>query len=211
MVHNYIFVGPQGSGKGTQAKIVAEKFNLCHISTGDLLRNLSGSMKEKVDEYMNSGQLVPDCIVLNILKQKLDSNNCENGFILDGFPRNIGQANELDKIVKIDAMFSIEVSNEEVVRRINGRRFCSKCTTNYNIYVQEIKPKKEGVCDKCGGKLLKRDDDNEEAIKKRLEIYFKDTQPLLRHYNTIRINGEQTIEKVNEDIMKAIKMLGFFR
>jgi adenylate kinase len=208
---NYIFTGPQGSGKGTQAKIVSEHFDLCHISTGDLLRKLNSELKEEVDKYMNSGRLVPDKFVLDLIKQKLNEKECENGFILDGFPRNLSQANELDKIVKIDAMFSIEVSNEEVIKRIIGRRFCQKCNIDYNMNVEEIKPKNGEICDKCSEKLFKRDDDNEEAVKKRLEIYFKDTQPLLRHYNTIRINGEQSIEKVNEDIMKAIKILNFFK
>ncbi|MFA5993304.1 MAG: nucleoside monophosphate kinase [Candidatus Pacearchaeota archaeon] len=210
MTSNYIFVGPQGSGKGTQAKIIATKYNLCHISTGDLLRNAQGELKEKADEYMLSGKLVPDEIVLSLLKEKLQSSGCENGFILDGFPRNITQAEQLDKITKIDAVFNIVISDDEAIKRLEGRRNCPSCGANYNI-VTAPKPNVDNICDICQSKLVKREDDNEQAIKNRLEIYHKETSPILKHYNTIPVNGEQDIDKVTEDILKAIKMLNFFK
>ena len=206
---NYIFFGLQGSGKGTQAKIIAEKFGLCHISTGDLLRNAGGELREKADEYMNAGKLVPDEIVLELLQEKLKSSECEKGFILDGYPRNLAQSEELDKIVKIDNAFNIIISDDEAVRRLSSRISCVKCGTVFNLITNP--PKEEMKCDKCGGELIRRADDVEEAIRKRLEIYHQETKILLKKYSTIPVNGEQLIEKVTEDIMKAIKMLNFFK
>ena len=207
---NYLFIGPQGSGKGTQAKIVAEKLGIAHISSGDLLRGAEGELKEEVDSYMLAGKLVPDELMIRILRERLEKEDCLKGFILDGFPRNIEQARELDKIIKIDNAFNIEISDEEALKRISGRFSCEKCKEGYNI-VTEPKPKVNGICDKCGGKLVQRADDNEKAIIQRIKIYREETAPLLKIYNTLKVNGEQSIEKVNEDILKAIKMLNMFR
>lgn len=204
---NLIFIGPQGSGKGTQAKLIADKFGFAHISTGDLLRNLSGELKKEADVYMNSGKLVPDEFIIKILKERLEKADCVSGAILDGFPRNMNQAVELDKIIKITSAINIEISDEEAIKRISGRFSCSKCGEGYNIYT-EPKPKNKGICDKCSGELIQRKDDNPEAVKKRLEIYHLETSVILKHYNTIKINGEQDIELVNKDIQKAI---GFLR
>lgn len=209
MTMNYIFFGPQGSGKGTQAKIIAERLGLCHISTGDLLRNATGELRAKADEYMNAGKLVPDEIVIGLLAEKLKSPECEKGFILDGFPRNLAQSEELDKIVKIDNAFNIKISDDESVKRLSSRISCKSCGTVFNLITNP--PKEEMKCDKCGGELVRRADDTEEAIRKRLEIYHEETAILLKKYSTIPVNGEQPIEKVDEDIMKAIKMLNFFK
>lgn len=196
-----IFLGPQGSGKGTQAKIIASKFGLEHISTGDLLRNSEGELKKEVEEYMNSGKLVPDELMIRILNEKLSSLG-DKGFILDGFPRNLAQAKELDKITKIDKIIEIDISNEEAVDRIVNRLSCSQCGTVFNLKTNP--PKSEDFCDFCNSPLIKRTDDNEEAIKKRLEIYHSETKELTSHYPTIKINGEQPIEKVSEEIIKIL-------
>lgn len=206
-----VFFGIQGSGKGTQAKIIADKYKLCHISTGDLLRDSKGKLKQEADRYIHEGSLVPDDIILRMLKTRLKKKDCERGFILDGFPRNIEQARELDKTIKIDNAFNIEISDEEARRRMKGRWNCPKCGTAYNT-VTEPQPKQAGICDKDGEKLVQRKDDvSDEAINKRLDIYHGGTEPVLKFYNTIKVNGEQTIEKVNEDLEKAIKMLTMFR
>ena len=206
---NLIFVGPQGSGKGTQAKLIAEKFGFVHISTGDLLRNLQGELRKEAESYMQSGKLVPDEFIIKILKQRLEKPDCQKGVILDGFPRNINQAHELDKITKIRAAINIDISDEEAVKRISGRFSCSKCGEGYNIYT-EPKPKVNGICDKCSGKLEQRKDDNPEAVKIRLKTYHEETTPILKHYNTVKINGNQGIDKVKQDIEKAIGFLRMF-
>lgn len=211
MVLKLVFFGIQGSGKGTQAKIIAAKHRLCHISTGDLFRGASGEFKKEIDSHINFGKLVPDELTLKMLKKRLEEKDCENGFILDGFPRNIEQARELDKIIKIDNAFNIEISDEEARKRMKGRWNCKKCGIAYNI-ATEPKPKQEGICDKCSEKLVQRNDDvSDEAISKRLEIYHTETRPVLKFYNTIKINGEQPIGLVTLDIEKAIKMIMMFR
>ena len=199
-----VFVGPQGSGKGTQAKIVANKLGLCHISTGDLLRDLKGKLKEEVDSYTLYGRLVPDELVIRVLKEKLfRDDDCKKGFILDGFPRNLNQAEALNKIINIDKILEISISDNESVRRICGRRNCKNCGAIYNIN-SSPKPIKEGKCDKCGGELFQRADDNENALKKRLLIYHQETEPILNKYTSVKINGEQSIKKVSEDILKKL-------
>ncbi len=199
-----LFIGLQGSGKGTQAKIISEKLKIPHISTGELLRNAKGSLKEQVDFYMHSGKLIPDKLMLRILEERLKQPDCRKGFILDGFPRNLEQAEELDKIVKIDKVIEIFISDKEAVKRLSGRRNCKKCGTAYNILTQP-RPKEKGICDKCRLPLYQREDDKEEAIKARLETYHKETEQVLKHYKSEKINGEQSIEKVAEDILKILK------
>lgn len=206
---NILFAGPQGSGKGTQAKIIAEKLKIPHVSSGDLLRNAPAELKEEVDSYINRGHLVPDELMLKILNKRIAEGDCKNGFILDGFPRNLAQAGELDKIVKIENVFNIDISDAEAVKRLTGRLNCKKCGAIYNSLTSP--PKKNKICDKCGAELFQRADDKEDAIRKRLEVYHQETKPLLKHYNTVKINGEQSIEKVTEDIQKAIKFLAMFR
>ena len=204
---NFIFMGIQGSGKGTVAKIMSEKFGLYHLSTGDLLRGASGELRKEIDEYMALGKLVPDELMLKVLKEKLEQPECAKGVILDGFPRNIEQAKELDKIMKVTNVINIEISDEIAIRRMNGRWNCKKCGIIYNVFT-EPKPKKEGVCDVCGLELHQRGDDiDNEAIKKRLDTYKQETMPVLKYYNSVRVNGEQSIENEARDVEKAIRML----
>ncbi len=197
-----IFIGPQGSGKGTQAKRVADRFGLCHISSGDLLRGVRGNLKSEVDSFMSKGELVPDELIVKILKEKLDEGNCDKGFILDGFPRTVNQAEELKKITEIDKVVEIFISDEEASRRICARRTCIKCGAIFNT--NSLRPKIEGICDKCGGRLITREDDSEEALRERLKVYHKETEKVLEMYDVIRIDGEQDIEKVFEDIIEGI-------
>ncbi len=202
-----IFIGPQGSGKGTQAKILSEKLNIPHISTGDLLRDAQEELKEKLHEYMNSGQLVPDELIAKILKKRLEEQDTKEGFILDGFPRNINQTELLKPITEIDKVIEITLSDEEAVKRISGRITCKECKAGYNTLTAP-KPQQPNICDKCQGKLIRRNDDTEEAVKKRLEIYHQETEPILEEYKeqSLKINGEQAIEKIAENIDQALKI-----
>ena len=198
-----VFIGPQGSGKGTQAKIISEKIGFPHISTGDLLRNIKGDLKQEVDSYINKGNLLPDELMLKILKETINSPYCEAGFILDGYPRNLEQAKELEKIKKIDKFIEISISDEEAIKRISGRRNCKQCGKIYNINTAP-KPEQENTCDTCKIPLTQREDDTEEAVKKRLEIYHKETEPILKEYSSIKINGDQNIKEVTQDILEKL-------
>jgi len=197
-----IFVGPQGSGKGTQAKKVADKFGFCHISTGDLLRGVGGDLKFEVDRVMGEGKLVGDDLIVKILKEKLESDECEKGFILDGFPRNVAQAEMLKEITVIDKVIEISISDKESVKRVCGRRNCSKCGEIFNVYFKE--PVVEGVCDSCGGELLQRADDNEEALRERLKVYHEETESILKMYDFVRVDGSSGIEEVFADIVSGL-------
>ena len=200
-----IFIGKQGCGKGTQAKFISEKFNLCHISTGDLLRAAEGEIKQEINKHIHNGTLVPDTIVLELLKQKLETPECEMGFILDGFPRNLGQAELLQNTTQIDKVLEIFISDKEALNRLIYRINCKKCGAIFNTKTNP--PKQEGICDNCGTELFQRQDDTEESIKIRLEIYEKDTKPLLEFYKDkiIQINGEQPINQVEKDILKFLE------
>ena len=201
---NLIFIGMQASGKGTQAKIISEKLGLVHISTGDLLRGAEGELKQEVDKYVQNGLLVPDELMLRILKERLSQEDAKKGFILDGFPRNISQARELKKLVNIDKVIEIAISNEEEIERLLGRVNCPKCGALYNV-ITAPKPMKEGICDKCGSELYKRQDDNEESIRKRLEIYHNETEPILNEYPFIKVDGSKSIEEVSEGILEELE------
>lgn len=205
---NLIFVGVQGSGKGTQAKLIAETTGLCHISTGDLLRSATGELKEKVDSAMNSGELVSDSLMLEILKKRIKENDCEKGIILDGFPRNIEQAKLLDGEIDIDYVIEIKISDEEALKRLSGRINCKKCGAGFNLYTAP-KPNNPEKCDFCEGKLIQRKDDNPEAIKKRIETYHKETEPILEYYKDklIVIDGEKGIEEIKDDILKSLSLV----
>ncbi len=198
-----IFVGPQGSGKGTQAKRIAKRFGFCHISSGDLLREVTGDLKLEVDKFMNKGDLVPDELIVRILKERLKKVDCKKGFILDGFPRNVSQVKELAKITDIDKVVEISISDEESIKRISGRRNCVKCGAIFNVN-SSPRPKVEGVCDKCGGELVQRTDDNEKALKERLKVYHKETERILKMYKFMRVNGNNSIEKVEADIVEGV-------
>ena len=197
-----LLIGPQASGKGTQAKLLAGRLGVPHISTGDLLRNATGKLREDIDSYIVQGNLYPDEKMLVVLKKRFKETDCEGGYILDGFPRNLKQAEMLDRITRIDRVFEIHISDNEAVQRISGRRHCEECKKDYNL--QTMPPRNPKKCDECGGKLARRDDDTPEAARRRLEIYHRDTEPILAHYKHVRINGEQNVEKVLTDILQNL-------
>ncbi|MFH0869523.1 MAG: adenylate kinase [archaeon] len=207
---NIVILGVQASGKGTQAELLSKKLAVPHISTGDMFREMATSdspLGKKLKEFMNSGQLVPDSIVNDILAERFKRPDVVNGFVLDGYPRTIAQADLLEKQKKIGRSILVDIGDEEAVRRITSRRICSQCKASFNtIY---IKPKKEGICDKCGGKLVMREDDRPEAARKRLNDYHHLTEPVIKFYENkgvlLRINGEQPIEKVFNDIVEKMR------
>ncbi len=201
-----ILLGAQGCGKGTQAAKVSAKYNIPHISTGDIFRE---NMKNQTElgklaqDYMNKGQLVPDEVTNNMVADRLKK---EDGFILDGYPRNLEQAEALAGMTTLDYALDIEISDEEAVKRISGRRTCDDCGAVYHTFYK--KPETEGICDKCQGELKQREDDNEETVQKRLAIYHEKTKPLIDYYKNkdklIEINGEQPIADVFIDVDKAL-------
>lgn len=188
MLKNIILMGPPGAGKGTLAKQLKSSFDLVHISTGDMFReNIKGGTELGLlaKSYIDKGDLVPDQVTIDMLKDRLAKKDCEKGFLLDGFPRTLPQAEALEKLSKeinrpIDVVVNLDCNNEELIRRISGRRVCKNCGAPYHIVT--MKPKVEGVCDLCGGPLYQRADDNEEALKVRLDHYVHDTKPLLEFY-----------------------------
>jgi len=210
-----ILLGAPGSGKGTQAQKLIEKFGIPQISTGDLFRSAVKNQTElgkKAKEFMDKGALVPDEIVIGMVEERLSQPDTKNGFILDGFPRTIPQAQALEKMLarlnmKIDAVVEIDVPDDEVIKRIAGRRTCRNCQAMYHI--ETLKPKVPGKCDKCGGELYQRDDDKEEVIKSRLKVYHSQTAPLVEFYgkkNLVKkISGMGTIDEIFGKIVKALR------
>ena len=179
-----MFIGAPGAGKGTQAEVVSERYQIPAISTGALLREAKAKGTElgkKAKSYIDCGNLVPDDVVIGIIKERLAADDCSNGFILDGFPRTVAQAIALDEMgIKMDGVINIEVADEVIIRRLGGRRLCSKCGSSYHV---DYKPTAvAGVCDKCQGELVTRADDKPEVIKSRLEIYHEQTEPLKDFY-----------------------------
>ncbi|AKB12899.1 MAG: adenylate kinase [Methanosarcina thermophila] len=210
---NIIIFGPPGAGKGTQAKKMVDFYGIPQISTGDILR---ANVREGTElglaakEYMDKGELVPDEVLIGIIKNRLKEKDCEKGFILDGYPRTIPQADALatilDEINKpIDVVLNLEVPDEELVERVSGRLMCGNCGASYHRTFNP--PRKEGICDVCGGELFQRDDDKEEAVKNRLTVYKRQTQPLIDYYAKksllVSLDGTKGIDEVFEDI-KAI-------
>ncbi len=200
---NIILLGPPGCGKGTQAKKISEKYSLSHLSTGDILRKAVAEKTElglKAKEYMDKGKLGPDALVLELIKPSLSDD-----IILDGFPRNLNQAVMLKKIFRIDAVLSIGVDFNVLVKRLTGRRSC-RCGAVYHI--EYNLPKKEGVCDKCNSKLYQRDDDKEEVVVERIETYKKETKPLIDYYKKQRIlktvDGNLSIHDVFDEICRIL-------
>jgi len=206
---NIILFGPQGSGKGTQAKLSSEKYSIPHISTGDIFReNIKNKTElgQKVEKLINEGNLVPDEITNEIVKNRLKKDDCKNGFILDGFPRNIKQAEFLDTFTNIDLALEIWISDEEAIKRIGLRRTCPKCGAIYHL--THIVPKKEGLCDKCGTSLIIREDDKEESIKKRLITYHNETEKLIEYYQkkkvAQKVDGTGSVQEVNDRVSEII-------
>ena len=205
-----ILLGAPGAGKGTQAEIISEKYNIPTISTGNIIRAALKNGTEmglKAKAYIDSGRLVPDDVVIGIIKERLADADCQNGFILDGFPRTIPQAQALDQMgIKIDAALSIEVSDREIVKRMSGRRVCEKCGASYHIEFK--KPTKDGVCDTCGGALVIRKDDEPDTVLDRLDIYHKQTEPLKSYYDTqgklITVQGQPKVEDTTKLVLAAL-------
>ncbi|MDO8741443.1 MAG: adenylate kinase [Candidatus Woesearchaeota archaeon] len=200
-----ILLGPPGIGKGTIAKMISSKYSIPQVSTGDLLRtNIAKgtSLGKEAKKYMDAGKLVPDNLVIDVLADRLNKTDCKNGFILDGFPRTIPQAEALDKIAKIDVVINFEASEKTIIKRLGGRRTCSKC--GHIFHIENIPPKKENVCDKCGGKLYLRDDDKPEVIKQRLKTYNELTAPLIAYYSAKDLLEEINAEKTPEEIFESV-------
>ncbi|HCP14354.1 MAG TPA: adenylate kinase [Peptococcaceae bacterium] len=210
-----LLMGPPGAGKGTQAVVLAEKLGIPHISTGDMFRK---AVKEQTPlgveakRYMDSGQLVPDEVTIGIVRERLAEEDCVNGFLLDGFPRTVFQAEALEDILtklgtKLDLALNIDVDSEALIGRITGRRMCRNCGKPYHVTFSPSKVADK--CDACGGELYQRDDDKEETVRKRLEVYSAQTLPLLDFYKSkgivVSVDGNQPMQKVTEDIMAAIK------
>lgn len=210
-----VLLGAPGAGKGTQAKKLTEKYTVPQISTGDILRKAVADgtpLGKEAKSYMDKGELVPDSVVIGLVKERIVCDDCKNGYILDGFPRNTSQAEVLDKVLAdmkapLDTALSVDVEKNDLMKRLTGRRTCKGCQQMYNIHFSP--PKKEGVCDKCGGELYQRDDDKEETIKNRLDIYEKSTAPLIDYYSKKGIlksvKGEGSIEDIFNNICSILQ------
>ena len=215
---NIILVGAPGSGKGTQAKRLAQKFSIPHISTGDIFREEISKGSEtglKVQEYVKSGRLVPDELVVEIVSGRLVKPDCQKGFLLDGFPRTVGQAEALDAQLsaskkQLDKVVFIDVPAADIIERLSTRRTCDKCGKIYNLIYQP--PKVEGVCDADGGKLFQREDDREETINKRLSVFNDLTEPLIAYYRgagvLAAVKGQKELDLTNRAVDSALDGLG---
>ena len=214
---NLVLMGLPGVGKGTQAEKIVEKYGIPHISTGDMFR---AAIKEgtplglKAKEYMDSGNLVPDEVTIGIVRERLGKDDCEKGFLLDGFPRTVAQADALETILsdlgkKLNYVINIAVEEDQLMQRLTGRRVCRNCGATYHAVFNP--PKEEGVCDKCGGELYQRDDDKEETVRTRLEVNKQQQQPLLTFYEgkgyLKTIDGNRDINEVFEDVDQLLKGL----
>lgn len=209
-----IMLGAPGAGKGTQAKMIAEKCGIPHISTGDIFRaNIKNGTElgAKAKEYMDKGLLVPDELVCDLVVDRIQQADCEKGYVLDGFPRTIPQAEALEAALnaieqKLDYAIDIDVPDENIINRMSGRRACVGCGATYHVVFNPTKV--EGKCDVCGESLILRDDDKPETVKKRLDVYHTQTQPLIDFYSArkvlVEVDGTQSMDKVFEDIMKIL-------
>ena len=209
-----VLLGPPGAGKGTQAVRLVEKYEIPHISTGDIFRkNIKEGTElgKKAQEYLNAGALVPDELVVDLVKDRLQQDDCKNGFLLDGFPRTIFQAEKLDEFLsesnlKMDIVINLKVEKEALIKRLTGRRVCKDCGASYHIV--NIPPKKEGVCDICGGELIQRKDDNIETVENRINVYEEQTAPLIGYYkeagSLVDFDGEASLDEVFDAIVQAI-------
>lgn len=208
-------MGPPGAGKGTQAEVLVKELKIPHISTGDMFRaaiSEGTEMGKKAKEYMDKGQLVPDEVVVGMVKERLGKPDTAVGFLLDGFPRNLSQAKALDETlaslgIKTDGVINIAVPRERLMARLTGRRVCKNCGSSYHVMFNP--PKSEGVCNSCGGELYQRSDDNEVSVGNRLDVYEAQTKPLIEYYQTQgvlkEINGDQAIDSVLKDILASLR------
>lgn len=212
---NLVFMGLPGAGKGTQAENIVEHFQIPHVSTGDMFRSAMKDetpLGQEAKSYMDRGELVPDEVTIGIVNERLSKDDCKKGFLLDGFPRNVAQAEALENILalfdrKIDHVFHIEISRNILLSRLTGRRICKDCGATYHT---EFNPTKtDGVCDKCGGELYQRADDNEETVATRLDVNIEQQQSLLNFYKDLgylrTIQGDQQIDQVFQDISKFLR------
>lgn len=209
---NLAFFGPPGSGKGTQAKLVAEKNNWPHISLGDMLREevrLESSIGKRAKEIMNAGNLVPDELTIELTRQRLSQADAASGFIVDGFPRSQAQAEAFDQMlndlkINLDAVVFFQISVDQVVERLTGRRSCKSCGAVFHVKFKQ--PKVANICDSCGGSLYQRHDDQEEAIRTRFKVYSQQTEPLLERYKAqgklVTLSADQAIDKVTVELLK---------
>ena len=205
-------MGPPGAGKGTQAESIVKYYNIPHISTGDMFRAAIANKTEiglLAKKYIDAGNLVPDEVTVGIVKQRLSQDDCKKGFLLDGFPRDLDQAEMFSDMLKelgisLDLVINIHVDNEKLVNRIIGRRICPNCGRTYHIIYN--KPVKEGICDDCGATLIQRKDDNVETVNNRLEVYAHQTEPLINYYKDLvcNIDGDRDVDVIFEDIKKVI-------
>ncbi|MGP4042205.1 adenylate kinase [Gracilibacillus sp. D59] len=214
---NLILMGLPGAGKGTQAEKIVEKYDIPHISTGDMFRlaiKEGTELGQKAKSYMDEGALVPDEVTIGIVKERLSKNDCQKGFLLDGFPRTLAQAEALDDLLSsmnrsIDYVLHVDVDKDELVERLTGRRICPECGTAYHVLFNP--PKVEGICDKDGATLIQREDDQPSTVKNRLEVNLEQTQPMLDFYSNkgdlVTINGSQEIDTVFNDIDEKLKTI----
>ncbi len=206
-----ILLGAPGAGKGTQAEFISEKYNIPTISTGNIIRAALKNATEMglvAKSYIDAGELVPDDVVIGIVKERLSEDDCQNGFILDGFPRTIPQAQALDEMdFGVDTVLSLEVSDSEIVKRMSGRRVCEKCGQSYHVLFK--KPLVEDTCNACGGKLVIRNDDKPETVQNRLNVYHEQTEPLKDYYQNkgilISVDGKSTVEATTKSVFEALE------
>lgn len=201
-----ILLGAPGAGKGTQAEVICNRYNIPAISTGNIIREALKTGTEmglKAKSYMESGALVPDEVVIGIIKERIVKDDCKDGFILDGFPRTIPQAEALDKMgIVIDKVIDIEVPDDKIINRMSGRRVCEKCGASYHLEYK--KPKVEGICDACSGTLIQRKDDHPDTVKSRLDVYHSETEPLKDYYEK---QGKLTVVEGQEEIEATTRLL----
>jgi len=209
-----VLLGAPGAGKGTQAKKLIEKYSIPQISTGDILRKAVADgtpLGKEAKSYMDSGGLVPDSVVIGLVKERLAQDDCKAGYILDGFPRTTPQAEELDNVLSgmnspLDVALSVDVDKDDLMKRLTGRRTCKSCQQMYNVHFSA--PQKDGVCDKCGAELYQRDDDQEDTIRNRLDVYEKSTAPLIDYYGSKGIlksvKGEGSIDDIFNQIVSIL-------
>lgn len=206
-----ILLGAPGAGKGTQAEILCERLSIPTISTGNIIRHAlkSGTeMGKKAQEYVDKGDLVPDAVVIGIIRERLQQEDCQNGFILDGFPRTIPQAEALDQMgVTIDKVIDIEVPDEKIIQRLSGRRVCESCGASYHLEYKA--PGQPGVCDKCAGTLVQRKDDHKETVAERLKVYHEETEPLKDYYKRqgklVVVQGQDEVEDTTRLTLAALE------